>query len=111
MLGPDALEGADVVITGGRSSAPLVTTSVEDGRFTISDIPAGFYDIEVSYAGGWMAERSSVDLLGDTEMAFVLPLLAEERTVDTTGGACSSSRAPGVTWFAALGLLAWVRRR
>ena len=111
MLGPNRLEGADIVLTGRRSSAPIVSTSGAQGRFTISEIPAGFYDIEVSYNGGWLAERNSVDLLGDTEMAFLLPVLDEERTIETTRSACTSSASSPVTWFAALGLLAWVRRR
>ncbi len=111
MLGPNQLPGADIVITGSRSSAPIVAESGDQGLFTIEGIPAGFYDIEVSYGGGWMAERDSVDLLGDTEMAFVLPVLDEERTIETTQSACSAAPASGVSWFAALGLVAWMRRR
>jgi hypothetical protein len=110
-LGRGRLSGADIVVSGSRLGVSAQTTSGVDGLFEMSDLPAGIYDVRVSFEGGWPAERSDVDMLGDTSMNFSLPLVVDEREVMTSRSFCSAGRAGGELWMAALGLLALRRRR
>ena len=111
-LGSGRLSDADIVVSGGRLTVPIATQSGDDGVYAVENLPSGFYDIRVSFDGGWAMERSGVELLTDTELNFSLPLPGEERDVTTTRTLCASS--PGTTgalWGILLALLAARRRR
>jgi MYXO-CTERM domain-containing protein len=110
-LGPSRLEGADIIVSGSRLSVPAQETSGADGLFAFEELPAGFYDVRVSFDGGFPAERREVDMLGDTEINFSLPLVVEERDVTTSRSFCASGRSGGAVWLAGLALLALRRRR
>jgi len=69
--------GAKVELTGGTYVfANTVTTSI-DGTFSLTDVPAGSYTLNV-YADGYDAYSEAIEVAADTEMLFEVVFLIEE---------------------------------
>lgn len=104
--------GATLRASGERIPAAVETLTGDDGSFAFAGLPAGYYDLSLVAPDGARIQRTRVDVLGDTEVRFVVPDIAEKpRVREFRRPLCAASPVPGGTSLVvAIALLALRRR-